>query len=366
MKQMIYEFGQKELSMKTDRREFATKRWVSIMLFIFVATLTVSAQAAPPIKHLQRLHPWCYSPVDEHVCTRERTYQQEDYLAALTEKEIAAYVKLAEKGDADAMYLLSQVVTEKEDGNRDYTNRNKWLPRAADAGHPIAKYLLAEEAYNKRERIADFEKSVRTTSGKSANVRYFLALVAKYRSGGDNDQPLPEPPPDAQIWQALAKELTSKDAYTNKPLTDEYYLELIETAALAEASGDLAWRLAYSYANPDAERSDVYCPGGFGRNFRFLNGNPKKALHWARIAAGKGNIMAAETLCNWYYYGNAIRLDIDKRDPAEAAQWCTLAAQADCSSGGALWLSRLFREGVGVPKSAVDALYWERVYQQRK
>ena len=75
--------------------------------------------------------------------------------------------------------------------------------------------------------------------------------------------------------------------------------------------------------------------------------------------------MAAETLCTSYYSGND-SYGINKRDPVEAARWCTFAAQADCSRRGALWLSDLFREGVGVPKSAVDALYWERIDQQRK
>lgn len=236
-------------------------------------------------------------PVDDHTCTLERRYRQDDYLAALTPKELAGYLQLAESGDADAMYLLTQIPKEAADGNHEYPYRNPWLPRAAQAGHPIAKYLLAEESHRMKE------------------------------------------------------------------ISDEAYLGLIEAAALFQGSGEIAWRLAYSYKHPNAGTGDVVFK--VPRNFMFLKGDKEKALYWARTAAGKGNIMAAEDLCTTMYMGTFYLYGLSKRDPVEAVHWCTAAAQATCSARAALSLSGLYREGLGVTKSRLDALYWLRVHEER-
>lgn len=270
-------------------------------LLLFGVVSQSQADVEVPAKRLKRLNPRCIGAVDDHPCTREQTYRQEDYLASLSNLEIADYERRAESGDADAMYLLSLIAKEMPDGKRDFPYREKWLSRAADARHPIARYLIAEIAYKRKE------------------------------------------------------------------LSDETFLKEIEMAAQSQGNGDIAWRLAFSYANPSAEEDyGVKCSGGVPRNFTFLKGDPIKALHWARIAAGKGNIMAAENLCNSFYLdtGNP-SYGIPRRDATESAYWCTLAAQAMCSQRGAFSLSVLFRDGIGVPKSALEALYWKRISRER-
>jgi TPR repeat protein len=271
------------------------------MVVLFGVLSTPSAEAEEAVKYLNRSNSWCMGQVDDHPCTREHAYRQNDYLAALTDKEIFDYGKRAEQGDTEAMYLLSQIAREIPGTKREYPYRDRWLPRAADAGHPIAKYLMAEEAHK------------------------------------------------------------------NKELGDEQYLALIEAAALAQGGGDIAWRLAFSYANPTAELDyGIKCSGEIPRAFNFLKGEPNKALFWAQIAADKGNIMAAEHLCNSFYLETGDpHYGIAKRNATETARWCTLAAQAMCSKRGALLLSILYREGIGVRRSAIDALYWQRIYQER-
>lgn len=240
--------------------------------------------------------------VDDHICTLERRNRQEDYLAELSAKEINSYLKMAQAGDADAMYLLALIPVESSTGGaeakREYPYRHPWLARSAAAGHPIAKYLAAEEAYLKNN------------------------------------------------------------------ISDDSYLALIEAAALAQGSGDIAWRLAFSYKNPTAEKGDVIYK--VARNFLFLKGDKAKALHWARVAAAKGNMMAAEDLCSTMYAGTTqFTYGFAERDLNETVRWCTLAAQAMCSSSAALTLSGLYRDGIGLPKSSVDALYWLRISKER-
>jgi len=199
------------------------------------------------------------------------------------------------------MYLLALVPTEARvanpEGTREYPYREPWLVRSAAAGHPIAKYLVAEEAYHK------------------------------------------------------------------KSISDDDYLALVEAAALAQGSGDIAWRLAYSYKNPTAEKGDVIYK--IPRNFLFLKGDKAKALHWARLAARKGNMMAAEDLCSTMYIGTQSNYGIAQRDLDETVRWCTMASQAMCSSRAALSLSGLYREGIGVAKSSIDALYWLNISTER-
>lgn len=292
---------------------------ISALTILLVVVIEACAQTAAPVsqavstsalaatqeavieKRLKR-RTHALGPVDDHACTLERNDREEDYLAALTKQEIAGYLKLASAGDADAMYLLALIPGEtavpKPEGIREYPWRDPWLARAGAAGHPIAKYLLAAEAHDKK-------------------------LIA------DGD-----------------------------------YLALVEAAALAQGSGDIAWRLAFSYMNPDAEKGDVRYK--VPRNFMFLSGDKAKALYWARLAAGKGNMMAAEDLCSTMYLGTAqYKYGIQVTDTAETARWCTLAAQAGCSERAALSLSGLYQKGIGVTRSMVDALYWRKISDER-
>jgi TPR repeat protein len=237
-------------------------------------------------------------PVDDHKCTLERKYREEDYLASLDEKALSGYLQSARSGDAGAMFLLSQVPKETPNGGREYPMRDPWLRRAADAGHPVAKYFLADEAHRRKE------------------------------------------------------------------IGDDEFLAVIEAAALFQGGGDIAWRLSFSYSRAGAERGDLVMK--VPRNFLFLKGDKSKALHWARIAGAKGNIMAAENLCGSMYFSTSEHFyGLARPNPEEVVRWCTLAAQAICSDAGALWLSGLYRKGIGVAPSPLDALYWERQYKER-
>lgn len=157
---------------------------------------------------------------------------------------------------------------------REYPYRAHWLLKAAEAGHPIARFRIAEETYKKRRQIAQIEADAKTN-----RYRTSIYLHALLNSGTPDATGLSAP--EVEVLQRTAKELLAEDAYTGKPLTDETYLALIEAAALAQGSGDLAWRLSNAYQgyNPRGER----CSKGRSDQdhlFRFPEGR-----------SGKGNVV---------------------------------------------------------------------------
>lgn len=330
------------------------------LLFFLLSIEMMGISWAVDLPQPKRLHRQYQNEtvMEASPCIRERIYREEDYLAALSNKQLLDFEKAAEQGDADAMYLLSLVPRELDNGEREYPYREKWLGRAAAAGHPIARFRLAEVAYKKRRHIAQIETMAKVNKHPSSIYLHTLINGGAPDTSGLSAK-------EVETLQKLAKEFLAEDNYTGKPLTDENYLGMIEAAALAQGSGDLAWRLANAYQGYNPEDSDVQ-RGDLSKAtyFVFLHSDPGKALFWARIAAEKGHIEAAELLCTQFYYGNNSRLGIKTQNGAEAARWCTLAAHAMCSIKAPLYLSNLYKDGIGVPKSALDALFWRRIDQE--
>ena len=306
------------------------KRWVSPMIGVaicFAALIStwpaIASAEDQPVKRLRRINPQqTGARIDDYYCTRERVYREEDYLAALSEKDIAKYQAMAVKGDVEAMYLLTKIARETPDGVREYPYRATWLPQAEAAGHPIALYERArEEAFR----------------------------------------------------QGQAKGII-------RPYFDEALIDLAEKAAMAQGSGEIAIRLAFAYRTGDGRpkipkelqheidlfrEADASQPAA--TTIRIQPRNPQKAVYWARIAAEKGNILAAEELCIAYSWGNprfgVIGQPAD--NDQDGVRWCQLAAQAPCSSRGALYLSGLYKDGKGVSRSMEDAAYWGKIYERR-
>lgn len=52
--------------------------------------------------------------MEDHLCIRERIYREEDYLAALTEKELTEYENRAKEGDADTICTFSRGASRAE------------------------------------------------------------------------------------------------------------------------------------------------------------------------------------------------------------------------------------------------------------
>jgi len=315
--------------MTKRRRERFLQPLVGVV--IALATLTgalptIASAENQPVKRLKRLNPnWMGGEIDDSYCTRERAYREEDYLAAMPDKDIANYQAMADKGDVEAMYLLSKIARETPDGGREYPYRETWLPLAEKAGHPIALYERAREE---------------------------------------------------SFRQGQAKGII-------RPFSDNALIELAEKAAMAQGSGEIAARLAVAYRIGDGrpeipkelqheiKESDLFREGDSSRpaatTIRVRLRNPQKAVYWARIAAEKGNILVAERLCTDYSWGNpSFAVDGQPVDnDQDGVRWCVLAAQAPCLRSGALYLSGLYKEGKGVPRSFVDAAYWEEVDKQR-
>lgn len=291
-----------------------------------IAQPTIAAEENQPVKRLRRLNPnWMGGDVDDSYCTRERAYREEDYLAAMPDKDIANYLAMADKGDVEAMYLLSKIVRETADGGREYPYRETWLPLAEKAGHPVALYERAREEAFRQEQ---------------------------------------------------AKGII-------RPFHNDALIELAEKAAMAQGSGEIAARLAFAYRTGDGrpeipkelqheiKESDLFREGDNSRptatTIRIRLRNPQKAAYWARIAAEKGNILVAETLCATYASGSGSFgvYDQSSDNDKDGVRWCVLAAQRPCSYRGAAYLSGLYLKGKGVPRSLVDAVYWKKVDERR-
>ena len=276
-----------------------------LVVLFALSQFSVEAQQ-PPAKRLKRIYQVC-GPVDDHPCTVEYKYRQEDFLASFDDEDIAEFEERASNGDADAMFLLSQIPREDAERNRSYPYRDKWLKRAAEAGHAIARYQLGEIAHQKGE-ISDEE---------------FLKLAeaaAQIEAGGD------------LAWR----------------LGFSYGSAGIENT---DNRGCSYWVKA------------EWIP----RNFIFLKGDPEKALYWTRLATEKGNIMAAERLCLSYYnYNNGWpEFGINGPDETEALRWCTQAASASCSYVGARAMSNLYRIGFTVPKDRDMEEFWRQIGNKR-
>ena len=298
-------------------RKVAIYSMMPLVVLFALSQFSVEAQQ-PPTKRLKRIYQVC-GPVDDHPCTVEYKYRQEDFLASFDDEDIAEFEERAKNGDADAMFLLSQIPREDAERNRTYPYRDKWLTRAAEAGHAIARYQLGEIAHQKGE------------------------------------------------------------------ISDEEFLKLAEAAAQIEPGGDLAWRLGFSYGSAGIENTDnrgcsywVEVKGPprdykylnakwIPRNFIFLKGDPEKALYWTRLAAEKGNVMAAERLCLSYYnYNNGWpEFGINGPDETEALRWCTQAAFSSCSNVGASAMSDLYRTGFVFQKNKVAETFWLRIEANR-
>lgn len=97
-------------------RKAAIYSVMPLVVLFALSQFSVEAQQ-PPAKRLKRIYQVC-GPVDDHPCTVEYKYRQEDFLASFDDEDIAEFEEHASNGDADAIFLLSQIPMEDSEKNR--------------------------------------------------------------------------------------------------------------------------------------------------------------------------------------------------------------------------------------------------------
>lgn len=250
---------------------------------------------------------------------------------------------------------------------------DKRLSRSVQSLGPVDDHACNLDRKYRREdylaRIdqATLSKYVAAAEAGDREAMYLLAQVPRDAGGGDRTYPYRDRwlAAAARLGHPLAELQVGATDFRSKRISGEQYQLLIEKAAIWEADGDVAWRLAYSYLHPDAEKGDIAYP--VPRPYPVVQGDKAKGLRWARVAAEKGNVMAAEDLCTRMTLNTAKEIyGLEERDPAETLKWCRFASQAACSSGSATMMSILYDRGDGIARSPIDALVWRSIAQERR
>lgn len=300
-------------------------RRVAVGMTVLVCLALVTAPAgADPIKPVKRPQPTSNDP-HPSLCADEYVDRQKHAIDSLTDKEVAALEQQAEKGDMQAIRVLSQRRPKDGAGGIDFAYAAAWKRRAQAAGDVEAL----------------FEKAMHARALQAMNDRYPLTAG------------------DAGSLRLTAKliEIDALDMQDGKLVvpTLEEIVSLAERVVQEHESAGVALHLGIAYGSPHSP------PDAFNG----IQGDPDKALRYLRFAAERGNLVAAEELCAAYYYGRS-SFGIAAPNYVEARRLCAFAAQAECTRSAALYLSELFREGRGGPKNLLDAITWDSIYEHRR
>lgn len=298
-------------------------RW---LLVIACLTTLGGAAFADPIKPRKlprptsREHNWIPS-----LCAHEHFEKQMHAIESLTDKEVATLEQQAEKGDIEAIRVLSW--RWPKDGSRglDYSYAAAWKRRAQAAGDVVA---LFEKA-----------RSART-----------LQIM--------NDRsPFPPEHPERLGYTSIVVEQNALDMQDGRLVAPslEEVVSLAERVVQERESADVALWLGMAYGSPHSP------PAGFDG----IQGDPNKALKYLRFAAERGNLGAAEKLCAANYNGNSL-IGIVGPNYGEARRWCAIAAQAECARDAPFYLGRILERGVGGPRDLLGAITWRSIEEHRK
>ena len=288
------------------------------------------------------------------------------------------WMPLAEKGEAQAQFIIG-VIHEYGSGQpQDYIKAIEWYGRAAEQGHVEANYAAGFLCY-RRKIQCDF--SVRTqwfraaAEGNHRAAQYILGR--SYRNGRGVDEDFIE----AHFWMSRAMlqneggAMSSRDKLIEEHMTPEMVSEAeerLEKSLTPDEAGMLRGVEEQARGN-SAAAIEIFgraADGGnaeaqymLGRLYYGGKGVEKDyalAADWYRKAAERGDISAQYRLGYAYEWGRGV-----KEDPAEESRWYRMVAEQGNVSvhyvSAQIFMARRYSTGKGVRKDAVLAYMWYTV-----
>jgi len=129
------------------------------------------------------------------LASAKLAYQEKDYVTAFKE-----LTPLAEKGNADAQFILAKMYWKGEGVLRDPDQAMKWFKASAAQGNPDAQFFLGSIYLLPHKDIAEGVKWLRLSAEQGNQDAQWL-LGKAYLEG---DKELPRDPVQAEMWLWLA------------------------------------------------------------------------------------------------------------------------------------------------------------------
>ncbi len=129
------------------------------------------------------------------LASAKRAYEQKDYATALKE-----LTPLAEKGDADAQFILGKIYWDGKGVLKDLDQGTKWFKASATQGNADAQFFLGSFYLLPHRDITEGVKWLRLSAEQGNQDAQWL-LGKAYLQG---DKELPRDPVQAEMWLWLA------------------------------------------------------------------------------------------------------------------------------------------------------------------
>lgn len=262
-------------------------------------------------------------------------------------------VKLAESGDAVAMYHVGLCYLHGKDGiPKDEVKAFHWFRRSAEAGGASGMMCLGT-AYQFGQGVeADGGQAVRWytrsfEAGCSGSASHLGLLYLHGAKGVEKD------PDKAVRWFARAADAGESSGATSLARMYLGGVDVRRDPVAAEKWVLRAAELSGRQFRDDGSRIYLYFHRVCANGEYPVKKDLVEALKWARRAADAGNPEGMTLVGLAYFKGEGI-----DKDRAEAAKWFRMAADRNDVTA-MRGLAFLYREGDGVARNPDEARRWE-------
>lgn len=255
----------------------------------------------------------------------------------------AFYRFQAEKGDANAMLVLSMIYLRGNGISRDSIEAYKWLEKSAKAGNSFAMYDFARLTRNNKIPGQDSSKSLiwLLASAELGNTRAMMQLGALNMAGKD----LPKDTVQGLDWFIKAAEAGNPQAM--------YLLGMMYDNGRQVPKDSMK---ALSWYQKGADASDPEAQNNLGikyRKGRWVERDYKKALNLFRASADGGSAFGMFNLGYMYQYGKGV-----KQDDEKALEWYRKSDAKSDRTGASYYIGYFYETGRGVKQDIHEAIKW--------
>ena len=245
----------------------------------------------------------------------------------------------AEKGNATAMYLLSQCF-KLVDSNED--KFKEWLNKAVEAGEALAKIRWNSEFEQEKELDKDVLEEV-LNMAENDNIYAMFELGRYYENNHANGiLARVQKYPEAAEWYRKAAERGYVMAQVNLGYMHEHGLGV-------EHDFDKAVEWYKKAAEQGDARAQLNLANGYYRRNNF-----DKAVEWLRKAAEQGDAGAQSNLGIMYYMGKVVDQNF-----SEAEHWFRKAAEQGVDNAQFV-LALMYYNGKLIDQNYSEAEHWFR------